>query len=46
MISAEFFIFIDIFPAKTYNNIRDGNHRQESSCQTVENFIFRRVPAR
>ena len=24
MISAEFFIFIDIFPAKTYNNIRDG----------------------
>ena len=22
--SAEFFIFIDIFPAKTYNNIRDG----------------------
>ena len=24
MISAEFFIFIDIFLAKTYNNIRDG----------------------
>ena len=23
-----------------------GNHRQESSCQIVENFIFGRVPAR
>ncbi len=24
MISVEFFNFIDIFPAKTYNDIRDG----------------------
>ena len=57
MISAEFFIFIDIFPAKTYNNIRDGKpssgeflpdsgklYIQESSCQTVENFINQEIP--
>ena len=45
MISSEFFIFIDIFPVKTYNNIRDGKPSQEIPCQIVDTFIFRRVSA-
>ena len=46
MISRNFSFLLTYFPQKRIIISEMGNHRQESSCQTVENFIFRRVPAR
>ena len=46
IISAEYSFLLTYFPQKRIIISEMGNHRQESSCQTVENFIFRRVPAR
>lgn len=45
-ISAEYSFLLTYFPQKHIIISEMGNHRQESSCQIVGNFIFRRVPAR
>lgn len=46
MISRNFSFLLTYFPQKRIIISEMGNHRQESSCQIVENFIFRRVPAK
>ncbi len=44
MILMEYSFLLTYFPQKRIIISEMGNHRQESSCQIVENFINQEIP--